>query len=150
MRFSRFKQHMEGVVPAPRKPRASGSHRQKKAKSEKRVDDEKKPKAELQSSIKPDPMEVQIEMPGAGVMVKPECLVKEEAVDYVGVEELSLGGLPSLAPADQMQIPLHMAKDNISSMTDLEDSSRLDDSWSLPRSTIKCEPMVKMESRWEE
>lgn len=150
MRFSRFKQHMEGVAPAPRKPRASASHRQKKAKSEKRVDDEKKSKTELQPPIKPDPTEMQVDMPGAAVMVKPECLVKEEAVEHVGVEALSLGDFASLAPTDQMQIPLHMAKDDVSSMTDLEGSSRLDDSCSLPTSAIKCEPMVKLEPRWGE
>ena len=34
MRFSRFKQHMEGIPPTPRKPR-SESHQHKKAKTEK-------------------------------------------------------------------------------------------------------------------
>lgn len=149
MRFSRFKQHMEGVAPAPRKPRASVGHRQKKAKSEKRVDDEKKSKTELQS-IKPDHTEMQVDTPGAAVMVKPECFVKEEAVDPIGVEELSLGGFASLAPADRMQSPLHMVKNDEPSMTDIEESSCLDDSWSLPASTIKREPTVKMEPRWGE
>ncbi|KAL9122599.1 MAG: hypothetical protein Q9187_000852 [Circinaria calcarea] len=149
MRFSRFKQHMEGVPPTPRKPRASGSYRQKKAKSEKRTDDEKKPKTELQQHIKPDPMEIQIDMPEMTTAVKSECFVKKEAVDHVGVEELSLGGFASLAPTDQMEIPLHMAKEDVSSVTYLEDSACMNGSWLLPAPTVKREPMVKMEPRWE-
>lgn len=150
MRFSRFKQHMEGVPPTPRKPRASGSYRQKKAKSEKRTDDEKKSKTELQQHIKPDPMEMEVDMPGSVTAVKPECFVKEEAVDHVGVEEFSLGGFASSAPTDQMEIPLHMAKGGVSSVTYLEDSACMNGSWLLSAPTVKREPMVKMEPTWEE
>ncbi|MCJ1397947.1 hypothetical protein MMC11_001143 [Xylographa trunciseda] len=58
MRFSRFKQHMEGIPPTPRKPR-SDARQHKKAKTEKNVKAEGKPAKAEKSSMKSEPMEQQ-------------------------------------------------------------------------------------------
>lgn len=79
MRFSRFKQQMEGVPPSPRKPRSTVSH-QKKPKREKA-----KPKRELEPKhdnplVKPEPRD-DIEQMLEDSIFHPAALVKDEPIE---------------------------------------------------------------------
>ena len=100
MRFSRFKQHMEGIPPAPRKPR-SEIRPHKKAKVEKNVKREPKRAKDKQGTIKPEPLDFgslptisenetmpQIKdepfikpEPLAKSFIKPELVIKDEPMD---------------------------------------------------------------------
>ena len=83
MRFSRFKQQMEGVAPAPRKARAVGDHK-KKDKPEKLPKPNKKQKKEGNKQLKDDadsPMGESEPMAGIEPTVKSEPAIKKESQD---------------------------------------------------------------------
>jgi len=89
MRFSRFKQHMEGVAPTPRKPR-SDAGRARKAKAEKTTKKEKEAKRRReQEGLKSESTEMSQGVGGLGQgdggfgqgnggLVKPEPYVQPE------------------------------------------------------------------------
>ncbi len=139
MRFSRFKQQMEGIPPAPRKPR-SAVPRNKKPKAPKPA--KREPRS---GDDDPPPVKAEAEpMYGVEPTIKPEPLIKEEP---------NLGQVaPSLEPESntdtgnlqQMTLdpgPYFQHKD-FSRPIGIEYPSS-------PSPIIKAEPAVKMEPSWE-
>ena len=147
MRFSRFKQHMEGVPPTPRKPRASGGHRQKKAKHGKTVDDEKKPKSELDQYVKSDPG--QMTDPGDSPFGNPDPFVKAERTDNDGVAGISLSGNGYGVPMHPANLEMgdQMPMDGSSSTFD-GDFASMEGSWTPLYPMVKTESNIKMEPAW--
>lgn len=79
MRFSRFKQHQEGIPPIPRKPK-SPNQQVKKPRLEKR---KQRTKAEPMETVKREPTEPRFARDtgmdmDAGPLVKPEPEIKDE------------------------------------------------------------------------
>lgn len=143
MRFSRFKQHMEGVPPIPRKPRV-GMPRQKKPKIDKTHKQETKLKGDKPTQIKPEPMmqEMQTLEDKKIIDQKP---VKKELVDKDDDEEMDGIIGTSSSTIDEAVLeegkPIEAAAFEIK--TEFPASAALE-------SPVKAEPLVKMESVWED
>ena len=159
MRYSRFKQQMEGIQPPPRKPRSGGINKtlkqeKRKPKSKLKVE---KPKKEDQIPIKSEPGESassvysqvpytpikseQLESTGSlcnQVPENPYALVKTEPVDEGygnNTGEMSWTSIqPFQAPEEDYSIP-RMENDTLDPMTGLV--------------RIKKEPQVKVEPEWD-
>ncbi|SLM39654.1 hypothetical protein LPUS_10243 [Lasallia pustulata] len=123
MRFSRFKQHMEGIPPVPRKSRPNVP-RHKKPKHETHTDHESKVKDENEpAAVKPEPMSIDEQVPNAEPATKPEDTVKEEQAGEGDSEKMA-------------------------EMTDSFQASAFE---ALPLGAVKKqEPMVKTEVYWDE
>ena len=153
MRYSRFKQQMEGVPPAARKARATVP-RQKKAKPDKSDHKDKKQRKEHQGTIfKVEKEEDMDAMPGVEQIIKEEYCVKPEPVIKAehGREEDGTWSPDGSADAGSMQ---HMS---------LEPAAPVEHAYLQPYSpveearetlpgfvAVKSEPIVKMEPLWEE
>ena len=165
MRFSRFKQHMEGVPPTPRKPRSSGCARPKKPKAdkpkrEKSEGKDKKDKEEKQQQqqqqqvkvdpalqIKADPEQMEIDHVKAEIQVKPEPIFKQETVDHA--ELGSLFGDYTFTSSRNQTTPLEQdTNQDPPSMFDVTDPVLLEGVWPAQSPTVKQEPVVKMEPGW--
>lgn len=99
MRFSRFKQHMEGTTTTPRTPRPKKS-KNEKAESKKRGLEEpaeapvKKPCCEHSESIvKPEPT-----MASPGVAIKTEPATHQHPIMTVAPSDLSINGSQNPTP----------------------------------------------------
>ncbi len=159
MRYSRFKQQMEGVPPATRKAR-NANPRQKKAKPDKSDKKDKKQAEEHQGTVFKAEKEEDIDaMPGVEPtvkeeysvkeehFVKPEPMIKEElggeedgtwspdgsvdagAMQQISLESASLGDLAYLQPYSQVEEPRQPPPEFVA---------------------VKPEPVVKMEPMWED
>ena len=152
MRYSRFKQQMEGLPPASRKARATVP-RQKKAKPDKSDKKDKKQTEEHQGTIfKAEKEEDMDAMPGVEPTVKEEQFVKPEPVikAELGGEEDGRWSPDDSANTGAMQ---HMF---------MEPAALLDHNYLLPYSpveatrqtspdlvAVKPEPIFKTEPLWE-
>ena len=165
MRFSRFKQHMEGVPPIPRKPRSSGGSRTKKSKAEKskrEKPEEKGKKAKTEKhvkldpalqikpdpapQIKPDPEQMDVDLEKVEAEVKPEPVFKQEILDHT---ELGNPFDYAYNTSDNQADPLGQGPiQEPPSMFDMPDTILLDDVWSDHSPPMKQEPMVKVEPGW--
>ena len=137
MRFSRFKQQMEGIPPAPRKPR-SAVPRNKKPKLQKPPKPEPRDDASLLVKAKTEPMH------GIESTIKPEPFIKEEPDQRYGGPSLEPN--VDVYPGDMQQPsseahPLFQHEDH-------HETESLNYPWSPPP-IIKPEPVVKMESSWD-
>ena len=150
MRYSRFKQQMEGVGPSPRKARAAVP-RQRKAKPDKSDKKDKNQAEEHQGTIfkveKQEPMD---EMSGVEPSVKEEQYVKPEPVikaEYGGEED------GTWSPDESADIGgMHQMFLDPAAHTYLQPySPEGDSSQPLPELiAVKPEPIVKMEPIWED
>lgn len=139
MRFSRFKQQMEGIPPAPRKPR-SAVPRNKKPKPQKAPKSEPKSSDDTPAAVKEEP----IPMDGIEPTIKPEPVIKEE---------------PYLEQVGSFLEPESSAEANSLHQMTLEPSPYLEQEaffrdhgseYLSPSSPIiKAEPGVKMEPSWD-
>lgn len=153
MRYSRFKQQMEGVAPAPRRARAAVP-RQKKAKPEKSDKKEKKPAEEHQGTIfKVEKEEDMDAMPGVEPTVKEEYHVKPEPVikAELGGEEdgtWSPDGSADTGAMQQMSIdPAALVDpDYLQAYSPMGETSPTSPDFVA----VKPEPVVKMEPFWED
>ena len=152
MRYSRFKQQMEGIPPATRKARTA-TPRQKKAKSDKPDKKDKKQSEEHQVPIfKVENEEDVDEMPGVESTVKEEHFVKPEPMikTEVGGEEdgtWSPDGTVDFGVMQQMALdPAPLADDTYLQPYSLVEGAHQ----TLPGLiAVKNEPVVKMEPVWE-
>lgn len=80
MRFSRFKQQMEGIPPAPRKPRAVATHHKKPKREKAKPTREMEPKKKSQPMVKPEPGDDMVQMPEDPI-VHPAAFVKDEPIE---------------------------------------------------------------------
>ena len=151
MRYSRFKQQMEGVAPAPRKARNTGP-RQKKAKPDKSDKKDQKPTEEHQGTVfKAEKEEDMDAMPGVEPTVKEEYSVKPESIikAELGGEEdgtWSPDGSVDAGVMQQMSLDPAALVDQILRENFLgEDTHQIS-----PELVVKPEPVVKMEPLWED
>lgn len=139
MRFSRFKQQMEGIPPAPRKPR-SAVPRNKKPKPQKPAKREPRSSDDAAAAVKAEPEP----MSGIEPTVKQEPLIKEEPdLGQVG----PFFELESSANANDLhQMTLdpgpYFQHEAFSGANGTEYPSP-------PSPVIKAEPGVKMEPSWD-
>ena len=154
MRYSRFKQQMEGVGPSPRKARTAAP-RQRKAKPDKSDKKDKNQAEEHQGTIfkveKQEPMD-EMSMSGVEPNVKEEQFVKPEPVikaEFGGEEDgtwspdesADVGGMQHMYP-DPAAFAAHTYLQPYSPEGDY--------SQPLPELiAVKPEPGVKMEPIWE-
>ena len=163
MRFSRFKQHMEGVPPTPRKPRSSGGGRPKKPKAEKSKKEKpeakvKKDKTEKQQQvkvdpaleglqIKPDPEQMDVDPRKAEAAVKPEPVFKQETLDHAELGS-PFGDYTYSTNGNQMN-PLEQSTiQDPPSMFNMPDPILLENDWPAQSPSVKQEPSVKIEPGW--
>ena len=163
MRFSRFKQQMEGIPTTPRKPRPSAPRR-KKAKPESAPKKIAQPKLEQQSLIKVENRENGDEMNGVEVGIKPEPRVKTESteedtgIESAGSPSMELEDMSGLS-MDPRSLPEEAQLDTsqseavnsygfdtspYSAKVKLEEGSR-----EMEALKVKKEPLVKMESGYD-
>lgn len=153
MRYSRFKQQMEGVPSATRKPRAAVP-RQRKAKPDKSDKKDKKQTEEHQGTVfKAEKEEDMDAMPGIESSVKEEHFVKPEPVikAELGGEEDGLWSPDGSAGTGAMQqISLEPAA--LVDHTYLQPYSPVDEARQISPAfvAVKPEPVVKMEPLWEQ
>ena len=153
MRYSRFKQQMEGIPPATRKARTAAP-RQKKAKPGKSDSKDKKQTEEYQGTIfKVDKEEDMDPMPGVEPVVKEEHAVKPEPAikTEVGGEEdgtWSPDGSADVGVIQQMSLDPMALVDH----TYLQPYSPLEEArqTSPELVAVKAEPVVKTEPLWED
>ena len=154
MRYSRFKQQMEGVPSAPRKVRAAVP-RQKKAKPDKSAQKDKTQAEEHQGTVfKAEKEEDMDAMSGVEPTVKEEHFVKAEPVikaELGGEEEdrsWSLYGGTDAGAMQQMSLEPAALADH----TYLQPYSPLEEArqTSSDFTEVKSEPVVKMEPSWDE
>ena len=153
MRYSRFKQQMEGVPSTPRKARAAVP-RQKKAKSAKPDKKDKKQTEEHQGTIfkveKEEPVDAML---GVEPVVKEEPFIKPELAI-----KMELGG-----EEDGTWSPDESADAGVLEQMSLEPAALMDHTYLHPYSpmeemgqisqdlvAVKPEPVVKMEPIWED
>ena len=152
MRYSRFKQQMEGVPPASRKARAAVT-RQRKARSDKSDKKDKKQTEEHQGTVfkveKEEPMD---EMSGVEPSVKEEHAFKPEPVIKAefGGEDGTWSPDGSVDAGAMQQMPLESAA--LADHTYLRPYSPGEEtSQTLPELVaVKAEPVIKMEPLWED
>ena len=152
MRYSRFKQQMEGVPPTARKARTA-TPRQKKAKPDKSDKKDKKQTQEHQARIfKVEKEEEVDEMPGVEPTVKEEHFVKPEPVikTELGGEEdgtWSPDGTVDFGAMQQMPLdPAALADHpNLQPYSPGEGAHQTSPEFVA----VKAEPVVKMEPVWE-
>ena len=153
MRYSRFKQQMEGVAPTARKARSTVP-RQRKAKPDKPGKIEKKQAEEHQGTVfKVEKEEDVDEMPGVEPTVKEEYFVKPEPVikAELGGEEdgtWSPDGSPDAGVMQQM----HLEPAALADQTYLQPYSPMEENRPISPElvAVKSEPVVKMEPLWED
>ena len=153
MRYSRFKQQMEGVPSAPRKARTAAP-RQKKAKSDKSDKKDKKQTEEHQGTVfKVEKEEDMDAMPGVEPTVKEEVFAKPEPMikTEVGGEEdgtWSPDGCADAGATGQM----FFEPAALEEQTYLQPYPSLEETrQTLPQMVaVKAEPVVKMEPLWED
>ena len=157
MRYSRFKQQMEGVPPAARKARTA-TPRQKKAKPDKTDKKDKKDKKQTEEHHVPifkveKEEEDGDEMPGVEPTVKEEYLVKPEPVikTEVGGEEdgtWSPDGTVDFGVMQQMPLDPAALDDH----TYLQPYSQMEGAHQASPDFVamKTEPVVKMEPVWKD
>ena len=153
MRYSRFKQQMEGVPSTPRKAR-SAVPRQKKAKPDKSDKKDNKQTEEHQGTVfKVEKQEDMDAMPGVEPTVKEEVFVNPEPMikTEVGGEEDGRWSPDGCTDAGAMgQISLEPAKlvdhTYLQPYLPLEETSQT----SPQMVAVKAEPVVKMEPLWED
>ncbi|MCJ1462302.1 hypothetical protein MMC07_000902 [Pseudocyphellaria aurata] len=80
MRFSRFKQQMEGVAPSPRKPRSAVAHDKKPKREKAKPKREVEPKENSQPLVKPE-VRGDIEEMAEHPVIHPAALVKDEPIE---------------------------------------------------------------------
>lgn len=80
MRFSRFKQQMEGIQPAPRKPRSTATPHKKPKREKAKPRREIEPKKNNQPLIKPEPRDDMEQMADDSI-VHPAAFVKDEPIE---------------------------------------------------------------------
>lgn len=153
MRYSRFKQQMEGVPPTARKARNTAP-RQKKAKPDKSDKKDKKQTDEHQGTIfkveKEEDMDL---MPGVEPTVKEEHIVKAEPVikTEVGGEEdgtWSPDGSADIGEMQQMSLDPMAFVDH----TYLQPYSSVEEARQTSPDFVgvKAEPVVKTEPLWKD
>ena len=153
MRYSRFKQQMEGVPSTPRKARATGP-RQKKAKPDKSDKKDKKQAEEHQGTVfKVEKEEDMDEMPGVEPTVKEEHFVKPELViktELGGEEDGRWSPDDSVYAGGMQQMPFEPAA--LMDHTYLQPYIPEEEAGlaSPGLVTVKPEPVVKMEPLWED
>ena len=153
MRYSRFKQQMEGVPSAPRKARTA-TPRQKKAKPDKSDKNDKKTTEEHQGAIfKVEKEEGLDAMPGVEQTVKEEGFLKPEPVikTEVGGEEdgtWSPDGCTDAAAMEQMPLKPAALMDHTYFQPYAQTEETRQTSPQLV--AVKAEPVVKMEPLWED
>ena len=153
MRYSRFKQQMEGVPPAPRKARAAVP-RQKKAKPDKSDKKDKKQTEEHQGTVfKAEKEEDMDAMPGVELTIKEEHFVKPEPmvkVEFGGEEDgtWSPDDSPDSGTIQQMSLEPAALVDHTYLQTyfPAEEARQVSPEFIA----VKPEPVVKMEPIWEE
>lgn len=134
MRFSRFKQQMEGVAPSPRKPRSAVTQHKKPKREKTKPKLEMEPKKNSQCPIKPETRD-DIEQMAEDPIVHPAALVKEEPIE----EEHD----PQLGHPEWMEPHGHPQQDFL--VPYQEDEVH----YSYPEPPqVKQEPNVKIEPEW--
>lgn len=148
MRYSRFKQQMEGVAPAPRKARNTVP-RQKKAKPDKSDKKDQTPAEEHQGTVfKAEKEEDMDAMSGVEPTVKEEHSVKPEPIikAELGGEEDGTWSPDGSVDVGVMQ---HMSLDPVALVDQiLQENFSAEDTPELV--AVKPEPVVKMEPLWED
>lgn len=152
MRYSRFKQQMEGVGPTSRKARAAAP-RQKKAKPDKKDRKDNSQIEEHQGTIfrveKEEDMDA---MPGIEPAVKEEHFVKPELMikTELGGEEDGTWSPDYSVDAGAMQEvsfePAALVDPYLQPYCPVEETRQT----SLELVAVKSEPVVKMEPIWED
>lgn len=172
MRFSRFKQQMEGVPVSPRKPRATAP-RQKRAKPDKpdksasaEKEAKQEPQLDPQPSVKAESGDALEPMEGVEPTVKVETIIKSEPgiipepvvkAEPVVKEELRDGdsgiwlstGSQEARGGDWASLkPPHSSPQSVVE-AGAEDAGNAEQR-SLGLVPMKTEPIVKMETSWED
>ena len=141
MRFSRFKQHMEGVPPAPRRPRPTVP-RHKKPKHEKQADYEQGVKEDdEEAAVKLEPMAIDEQVANVEPPTKPEPISMDEQTTNAEPPTKSEPIVKEEQTGDD-------DSEGVAEMTDSFQAS----AFAEPSSSIvkKQEPMVKTEVYWDE
>lgn len=134
MRFSRFKQQMEGVPPSPRKPRSTVAHQKKPKREKAKPKREMEPKKDNKLLIKPEPRE-DMEQKLEESIIHPEAFVKDEPVE----EEYD----PHVGSMEWMESRQHPREDFLSPYQENEAHFPSPDPLQ-----VKEEPKVKLEPDW--
>lgn len=159
MRFSRFKQHMEGVPPAPRRPR-SIVPRHKKPKRDKYADHEQRVKQDDEAAaVKPEPMSIDEQAADADPSTKPEPMSIDEQfantepsakLEPMSVDQQAANVEPptKLEPTVKEERADDDDSEGMAEMTNIFRASAFEPqpSWVVE----KQEPMVKTELYWDE
>lgn len=159
MRFSRFKQHMEGVPPSPRRPRPVVP-RHKKPKHETRADHEQRVKGDDEpAAVKPEPMSVDEQVSNVEPSTKPEPMSIDE--QFAGAEPSTK---PEPMPMDQQttiaELPTKAEPIVKEERTDDDESEGMAEMTDIFRASLfeaqpswivkKQEPLIKSEVYWGE
>ena len=159
MRFSRFKQQMEGIPTTPRKPRPSAPRR-KKPKPEDMPKPAVQPKPERQTLIKAENREDGEQMDGVEMTVKPEPKVKNEPTEEISGNDSA--GSPSLDLEDMSGLSMDPRMLPEQLQADISQSEALysggfdgslysvkakleEASCEMEAGAVKKEPLIKME-----
>lgn len=152
MRFSRFRQQMEGIASTPRKPRTAVTHGKKIKRDKPKPKREKAPKQDIERAIKTEPRRDIEQMPEVGeiervikpepredpeIMPEPEEPIMHPAA-FVKNEPLDEGygdhGDIEWAPLQPSQYPAYRGAEA---------------GYLSPQTlTVKKEPRLKMEPDW--
>ena len=137
MRFSRFKQQMEGVPPSPRKPRSAATDHKKPKREKAKPKREMEPKKSKKLPIKPEPRD-DIAQLAAESIVHPAAFVKDEPI-----EEVYAPRVGSVGSMEWMEHRQHPPQDFLMPYQEEE----VDYQYPEP-SLVKQEPSVKAEPSW--
>ena len=108
MRFSRFKQQMEGIQPQVRKPKTSTPRKKERQKHGSPSKSDKSAKVEGSESVKPEPGDVVDDaMQGVEATMKSSPVVKPETKEEDFVPQLDLG------PSGSFEQQLNLAPNGI-------------------------------------
>ena len=134
MRFSRFKQQMEGIPPAPRKPRSAATHQKKPKREKVQPKREIEPKESNELLITPESRDDMAQL-GADPIVHPVAFVKDEPIEEVYA--------PHVGSVGSMEWMEHRQDRPPNFLTPYEEED-VDYQYPEP-SLVKQEPSVKIE-----
>ena len=150
MRFSRFKQQMEGIPPAPRKPRTT-TPRSKKPKPEKVPKLERRSKEEEHHPIKAETEATTESMDGIETTVEPPSVIKEESLENADEALSSVDSGPYAGEVDGMSLAPQAFIPRTSWDTAGDGHTTLNAPYHSPGlPAVKMEPFVKTEPGWDD
>ena len=151
MRFSRFKQQMEGIPTQTRKPKSSAPRSKEKQKQDKVGKATKSIQDEGHLSVKQEPRDRAEPMHGVKEKVPTSPLIKPEPKEETMEDLQALGSSMATEKSDQMSFEPKLELENPSFGLFGEAPVSYEMAYTLGETPmVKLEPEVKIEPRWDE